>query len=234
MNSRPCSVVLIPGFMLDETLWDEFSSELPEDWAVYTGALTGAQSIAGIARHIAERSPQRFLLIGFSLGGYVARQLAADFPERVEALAIVASSLREDTPQQMKLKQQAVNALSAARFKGLSNSTIANSLHPRRAADADLIARIKHMGNRLGYHALATQSALDRSGVPTESIRCPTLVVASTDDALRSLQEAQELVDAIPNASLEIIDDSGHMIPLEQPRALAATIIHWLQVQGIH
>ncbi|MCS5855868.1 alpha/beta hydrolase [Klebsiella pneumoniae subsp. pneumoniae] len=32
------------------------------------------------------------------MGGYIARQLAAEFPERVESLVLIASSLREDTP----------------------------------------------------------------------------------------------------------------------------------------
>ncbi|WGL17391.1 alpha/beta hydrolase [Microbulbifer bruguierae] len=234
MDTSSCPVVLIPGFMLDESLWDDFRNHLPENWVVVNASLSGGQTISEIARHIAEHAPERFLLIGFSLGGYIARQLAADYPERVGALVIVASSLREDTEQQTKLKQQAINALSDARFKGLSNSTIANSLHPHRAADTDLISRIKQMGNRLGYKALAIQSVLDRSGVPTETIACPTLVVASTSDALRSLDEAQELVRAIPNASLQIIDDAGHMIPLERPRELAATIVHWLGSQRIH
>lgn len=234
MTSSPVSAVLIPGFMLDETLWDDFSAHLPAGWAVSRATLAGGNTIRDIARHIADGSPGRFVLVGFSLGGYIARQLAADYPERVSALVIVASSLREDTEQQAKSKMQAVQALSPATFNGLSAGAIARSLHPRHSSDASLIARIRAMGNRLGYGALVVQSGLRRAGVPAGSISCPTLVVASPHDALRAIEEANELAAAIPHATLRWLDDSGHMIPLEQPQALAATVVGWLETLGIH
>lgn len=234
VDTPPRQVVLVPGFMLDETLWDEFGRHLPEDWEICHASLTGGQTIRDISRHIANHLPQRFVLIGFSLGGYIARQLAADYPEKVDALVIIASSLREDTEQQAKHKLQAIKALSPATFKGLSRGTIAKSLHADRSLDAELISRIKRMGLRLGYDALVTQSGLRRSGVPTTAIRCPTLIVASAGDALRSLEEANELFEAIPNASLQVLDGSGHMIPLEQPEELAAAIIRWLNAQERH
>ena len=224
----PCSVVLIPGFMLDETLWDEFKRYLPGDWTVFDAVVSGDGTIKAIARHIAESAPQRFVLIGFSLGGYIARQLAADYPERVSALVVVASSLREDTAEQAQSKNQTLQALSQTTFRGLSTGSISRSLHPSRASDTTLIARIQQMGQRLGYDAFALQSALRRADIPADSIACPTLVVASTHDRLRSLEEANQLVSTIPNASLRLFDGSGHMIPLEQPQELAETILGWL------
>ncbi|GAA3945657.1 alpha/beta hydrolase [Allohahella marinimesophila] len=228
MNVPSCSVVLIPGFMLDETLWDEFSQHLPENWRLVHAPLTGGTTIPEIARQIATISPDRFVLIGFSLGGYIARQLAADFPDQVMALVLIASSLREDTDQQAKVKAQAVQASSETSFRGLSNTAIATSLHPSRSSDKAVISRIKTMGQRLGYEALALQSSFSRAGVPTDLIRCPTLVVASSGDAMRTLEEADELVEAIPGALLQLINDSGHMIPLEQPRKLAQLILAWV------
>ncbi|MBP2198848.1 alpha/beta fold hydrolase [Pantoea cypripedii] len=228
MKTYPCSIVLIPGYMLDETLWDEFRKHLPQEWSVFDASLTGGKTIREIAHAIADHLPPKFVLIGFSLGGYIARQLAADFPDRVESLVIIASSLREDTEQQMESKQQAIQALSASTFKGLSRISIAKSLHPRNASDTRLISHIKQMGCRLGYQAFVEQSTLRRTDVPAATIHCPALIIASANDGLRSLDEANELVAAIPDASLQIFDGSGHMVPLEQPEELAQTIIHWL------
>lgn len=71
------------------------------------------------------------MLIDFSLGGYAARQLAADYPEIVSALVLAASSLREDTEQQAKAKLEAVHALSTSTFNRLISRSIAASLnHP--------------------------------------------------------------------------------------------------------
>lgn len=230
MKTYPYSIVLIPGYMLDETLWDEFRKHLPQEWSVFDASLAGGKTIREIAHAIADHLPSKFVLIGFSLGGYIARQLAADFPDRVESLVIIASSLREDTEQQMESKQQAIQALSASTFKGLSRISITKSLHPHNASDTKLITHIKQMGCRLGYQAFVEQSTLRRTDVPAATIHCPALVIASANDGLRSLDEASELVAAIPDASLQIFDRSGHMIPLEQPEDLAQTITHWLRV----
>jgi pimeloyl-ACP methyl ester carboxylesterase len=234
VNTVPRSIVLIPGYMLDETLWDKFRENLTEEWSVFNASLSGGKTIREIAHALADHLPPKFVLVGFSLGGYIARQLAADFPHRVDALVIIASSLREDTEQQMESKQQAIQALSASTFKGLSRISIAKSLHPRNALDTKLISDIKQMGCRLGYQAFVDQSSLRRTDVPAATIRCPTLVIASANDGLRSMEEASELVAAIPNASLQIFDGSGHMIPFEQPEELAQTIIEWLMVAESH
>ena len=59
-------------------------------------------------------------------------------------------------------------------------------------------------------------------------IHCPTLIVAGSEDRVRSLAVADELKVGIPNSTLEIVCDSGHMVPMEQPAILAETIKSWL------
>jgi pimeloyl-ACP methyl ester carboxylesterase len=227
MGDRRIPVVLVPGFMLDQSLWDDLAGYLPTAWELHRATLEGGDTIEAIARHIVESAPERFVLVGFSLGGYVARQIAASYPERVAALVLIATSLRDDTPQAAQLKQQTVRALSPSTFNGLSARSIAQSLHPDRSTDKALIERIRTMGARLGYHAFATQSSLRRADVPTD-IACPTLIVAAGQDALRPVDEVLELHDSIPGAALEIVQDSGHMIPLEQPARLGGLISEWV------
>jgi pimeloyl-ACP methyl ester carboxylesterase len=214
--------------MLDQAMWDDLVAYLPATWTIHRATLAGGNSIQEIARHIVENSPERFVLIGFSLGGYVAREIAGRFPERVTALVIIASSMREDTEAQTAQKRAAVRAVSSTTFSGLSSGTIAKSLHPGRSTDRQLIGRIRDMSVRLGYQAFATQSELKRVDIPTSEIHCPTLVIAGAQDELRSIGEAMELRASIPDAVMEIVEDTGHMIPLEQPERLAGTISGWL------
>jgi pimeloyl-ACP methyl ester carboxylesterase len=61
-----------------------------------------------------------------------------------------------------------------------------------------------------------------------QNIRCPTLIVASSDDQLSSLAEAQLMAAQIPAASLVLIEDCGHMTPLEKPRQLLQILSDWL------
>ncbi|WP_223502710.1 alpha/beta fold hydrolase [Pseudomonas sp. BF-R-24] len=80
------------------------------------------QTIAQIAQVIADGAPSRFVLGGLSLGGYVARSLVKQFPDRVVGLVLIAMSLRPDTPMQQQLKQAAVKTSAQGEFRGLSSA----------------------------------------------------------------------------------------------------------------
>lgn len=82
------------------------------------------------------------------------------------------------------------------------------------------------MGERLGREVFVRQSLIvrDADTARLADIRCPTLVVAGAEDQLRSADEARELADGIPGARLETVPGAGHLIPLEQPQALAAAV----------
>lgn len=84
------------------------------------------------------------------------------------------------------------------------------------------------MGNRLGYDEFVKQSMLDRSSYDMSKIICPTLIISGSEDQLRSDEEAIELLDQLPYAKHEVINNTGHMIPIEQADILALKISNWL------
>lgn len=222
-------LVFLPGFMLDETLWDEVTSQLQQGSAIHCLRLESGTTTQEIAQGVAKAAPERFVLIGFSLGGYIARKVTELFPERVAALVLVATSLAVDSDERIQARQHAIASMDASTFHGLSMRSIAKSLHPDRRGDKELLAKIKDMGRRLGYPALTVQSSLQRDQIAAAALSCPTLVIAASDDSLRTAEESKELAEIIPNAMLKTIEDSGHMLPLEQPKALADAIGHWLE-----
>jgi pimeloyl-ACP methyl ester carboxylesterase len=229
------AIVFVPGFMLDREMWLRLEPELAAYGPAHHVDLSHGASIEEMADLAVSALPDRFILIGFSLGGYVARQIARRIPGRVSALVLVATSARADTPEQSKRKQLA-HQLSESSFKGLSPAAIAPSLHPDRRSDTALIDRIRQMGVRLGVDTFRRQSALARTGDLDllAAIQSPTLVVAAGNDDLRSKAEAAELARGIQDANLIIIKDSGHMIPMEQPAVLAQAVTNWLRFRNIY
>ncbi len=60
-------------------------------------------------------------------------------------------------------------------------------------------------------------------------IAVPTLVLAGEKDRLDSIeQHRREILGRIPNARLEVIDDSGHLIPIDEPVKLAHAIAEFV------
>lgn len=94
MNKQSPHFVFIPGFMLNESLWDDMFEYFPEHWNIHKASLEEGHSIEKIVENIVKNAPKKFILIGFSLGGYIARFLINQYPERVSALILIASSIR--------------------------------------------------------------------------------------------------------------------------------------------
>jgi pimeloyl-ACP methyl ester carboxylesterase len=148
----------------------------------------------------------------------------------VRALVLIATSTRPDTPAVRQRKGAIGSAAPSIAFSGLSRIAVATSLHPKDRDNEALIERVRAMGTRLGGEVFRRQSMLERPADldRLDAIRCPTLVVAAAQDQLRSLEEARELQAGIPGATLAIIEDTGHMIPIEAPDRLAGVIVPWL------
>jgi pimeloyl-ACP methyl ester carboxylesterase len=60
------------------------------------------------------------------------------------------------------------------------------------------------------------------------AITCPTLVMVGRQDRWSPLAQHEEIAALIPNATLVVIEDSGHMAPVEQPEAVTRALLAWL------
>ncbi|AOA58381.1 alpha/beta fold hydrolase [Acinetobacter larvae] len=229
MQEKSLKILLIPGFMLNASLWDKVKGFLPTIYDIDCVSHLHGPNIDEIAQSIMKDRPAQYVVIGFSLGAYIARSIAEQFPAQVKALIVIASSLRADTIAQQHQKLHAVQLYNQHNFRGLSTGSIAKTLHPQSNQNKELIQTIQNMGLQLGYQVFAQQSILQRYP-PQKTLNFPTLVIAAKNDQLRSAEEALELKQYL-SAKLVYIKNSGHMIPLEQPKALAQTIASWLSHQ---
>ncbi len=225
------NLVFLPGFMLDESLWNDVLPFIDNAEQLMFGDLCSGNSIETIAQANLSKAPDTFTLIGFSMGGYVAREMVRQAPDRIQSLILIATSARADDDQQALQRITAAKNISATNFRGLSQVSIKESLGASSANNPELVERIRLMGAGLGKDEFVLQSSIRRAGDLDQLsvIQCPTLVVAGDQDRLRSLDEVTQLQQGIPNSELAIIQDCGHMIPLEQPSLLGPMISGWLK-----
>ncbi len=234
MMIDPPNIVLVPGYMLDRDLWAEFEAGLaavgPQGLSLHHADLSQDATIETMAARLLAAAPERFVLVGFSMGGYVARTVVRSAPQRVLALVLIATSSEADSDIQRQRKEAVARSFDPSRFAGLSRSAVLSSVAPAHA-DSSIIGRIQAMGDRLGGGVFQRQSALVRTSDADRlgEISCPTLIVAGAEDRLRRLDEAKALHDGIPHSTLAVVPGSGHMIPLEAPEDLVEIVAPWLR-----
>ena len=138
MTSNKPTMVLAPGFMTDHDLWRDVVPHFSDYNVVYADFREGA-TLQELAASNLSRCPERFVLMGFSLGGYIARYMLYQAPERVQALILVGTSTRPSGPS---VSGPATNKM----FRGMSRAALVRAVHTSRAENEDLIQRMKDMG----------------------------------------------------------------------------------------
>ena len=179
-------------------------------------------SLDNMVQRLLDTAPPQFMLMGFSMGGYVARHITLTSPERVTALVLANTLARPSDAKTIERNRNVISITEQNGFRGLSRKARQKALHPEKRDDEGLLKKMQDMALRLGQTSFLNQLGLERpNGLHTlGEIKCPTLVIWSRQDELRSLQEAEELAKGISNAKLEIIENCGHMTPMEAPEKL--------------
>jgi pimeloyl-ACP methyl ester carboxylesterase len=219
-------LVLLPGFMCDADLWTDMAPDLARIGHIHYGNVYKDDTLEGMAERVLEGSPEKFILIGFSMGGFVARVLTLAAPERIIGVAFVASSARGYSAEERARRQAGWQPGN----RPPRTNGVAAGLHPDRERDPLLLERLRGMQRRLGPDVRARQSALVRNDgyADLKRITCPALVVACRQDRLRTFAETERMAQCLPRARFEVIEDCGHMAPLERPRELAALLTDWI------
>jgi pimeloyl-ACP methyl ester carboxylesterase len=217
--------------MNDRGLWARMEEGLAALGHCHFADLGQDASLGEIAHRLLGAAPATFVLIGFSMGGYVAREVIRQAPLRVTGLVLMNTSARPVGAKVAERNRGLIKVTKERGFRGLSRKALQKTLHPDQRQDHGLLRLMEDMALRMGEAAFLRQLSLERrDGRPSlTDIECPTLVIWSRQDELRSLDEAQELAQGIPNSRLEIIENCGHMTPLEQPDAVSRILRDWLR-----
>ena len=147
--------------MCDRDLWTNMVPDLEPLGPLHHGNVYEDDTLEGMARRVLAESPDRFTLIGFSMGGFVARVLALLAPERVAGVAFVASSARGYSDEETARRKAGYRPGDRPPRAAGAIST-ATGLHPDREKDPILLDRLRGMQRRLGPEVRKRQAALVR------------------------------------------------------------------------
>lgn len=231
--TRP-AIVLLPGTLCDNALWEPMLGARPALRArVIALSYAGARSAREAAHALLPHLPARFAVLGFSLGGFVALELAHAAPERVAGLALVASNARADVAGHAARRRAIV---VTAREHGLGNyvreQLWAQYVAPSRLHDDALAASILAMAVRTGIDTFEAQTeiAISRTESLTRlaAMRMPSLIVSGGSDGINPADRQQELHAGLHGSTWCVCETAGHFVPLEAPAELAECVEAWL------
>ena len=226
-------LILLPGLLCDALLWRHQIENLGDIAEPVSADITGADSVAALARAVLAKAPPRFALGGLSMGGYVAFEIMRIAPERVLQLALMDTTARADTAEQTSRRRGLIELSERGDFKGVTPRLLPMLVHPDRVTDPRVAVPIQEMAARVGQAAFVRQqrAIMTRpdSRADLSAIKCPTLILCGRQDALTPLPMAEEMAAGIPGARLTVIEESGHLSPLEQPDSVTGALRAFLR-----
>jgi pimeloyl-ACP methyl ester carboxylesterase len=194
-----------------------------------SSSIDGQQSIEEYAGYLLQwlESVQlrRAVLVGHSMGGAIALQLALSHPETVVGLGLVGAGARlRVLPEFLSYAADPTTVYKATDLV-VSHSFSANA--PARLVELAARRLAETRQSVLYGDLLACDrfDVMDRLG----SIRQPTLVICGSEDQMTPMRFAQYLASSMPEARLVVIPGAGHMVMLEQPAHVAESLYSFLK-----
>lgn len=169
------------------------------------------------------------LLVGHSYGAYLARGLAAAFPDKVLGLALIcpAGEHTGDVPTHdvVRSDRNAYDELDPALRPGFDEYFVVRSrVTARRYRDS--VVPGTALEREQDLERIFTRWPID---VGADPVSIPSLIVAGRRDSTVGYSDAVALLEQYPHATFAILEDAGHALMHEKPELLAALLDDWLE-----
>jgi YbgC/YbaW family acyl-CoA thioester hydrolase len=229
------AVLFIHGYPLDRSIWTHQVAAL-EGWRRIAPDLRGmGQSdapdlgysmetyAADLAALLDLMGVDEVVLVGLSMGGYVAFEFLRRWRDRVRGLVLVDTRAEADTPEGKRNRDAAA---ATARERGAE--AVAESMLPK-VLGASTLAQAPATVERVRAMMAATPVAgivgalgamrdrPDSTPMLPGLTGIPVLVIVGDEDEVTPPAQARAMADAIPGASLVVIRSAGHLPTIERP-----------------
>ncbi|HEX2591278.1 MAG TPA: alpha/beta fold hydrolase [Rhizomicrobium sp.] len=221
-------IILVPGQLCNERIWQHQVPVLSRLGDVIIATQQKHDTIGAMAQSILDGATDRFNLVTHAMGGFVAFEILRRAPERVAKIVLISTLAPADTPQQTVRREGYLRLVEEGKFDGIIEERIPILVHPDRTSDTALVATLRTMAAETGPDAFLNQqrAIMTRadSVASLGAIACPSLIIFGRQDGITNMNHQNQMLAGIPGALLEIIEDCGHMVPLERPEPLNALL----------
>jgi pimeloyl-ACP methyl ester carboxylesterase len=170
---------------------------------------------------------------GLSMGGYVAMAFLRRHPERVSALVLADTKASPDPEPARANRERIAKAVLVEGSTVLVDDVLPTLLGTTTVSSRPMVAgRVRGLLQAAPGPAVAwAQRAMAARPDSFDTLRSfagPALVVVGEEDVLSPLADAQAMAEALPDATLSVLPDAGHLTAVETPEAFTAEVAGFL------
>jgi pimeloyl-ACP methyl ester carboxylesterase len=226
------TLVLLPGLLNTRRLFEHQIAALSDAADCIVPELWHYDTMAAMAEAALAAAPPRFALAGFSMGGYVCFEILRRAAERVDRLALIDTQAVADTAEATARRHGLIEQTRIGRFHGVQPALLPQIVHASHLDNPAVTQPILDMAKEIGAEGFVREQTAIMARPDSRSllvdIEVPTVVIVGRQDQATPLARAQEMAADISTSRLVVIENCGHMSPLEKPGEVTAELRRWL------
>ncbi|WP_425640796.1 alpha/beta fold hydrolase [Marinomonas gallaica] len=227
------TLVCLTGLLCDQRVWQPVASLLESEVSVQIISFSGFDNITQMARHVLASVEGTFALAGHSMGGRVALEVYRLAPERITHLALMNTGVHPKSEKELPGRLRLLELAKQEGTSVLSKEWLAPMMSPKGLANTALMHDLGNMVCRYSVEAFEKQlrALIDRPDAESilPSIVVPTLLLSGTEDHWSPVSQHQTIQEHLASSKLVVIEEAGHMAPIESPQAVAEAMMVWLK-----
>ena len=227
-------LILIPGLACDAVMWRAQTPVLPTYFQTQIcDAHTRSDSIEEMAGALLDRYPGDLILCGASMGSIVAMEVVRQSPRRVLGMALLGTNARPESAETRLLREMAIGLFESGRASEVLRANVPLAFHAGQRRRTEIVQTYLDFILKAGAAQLVRQNRALMSRPDARlhlgSVECPVLIMCGDSDQLTPPENAREIAALIPSAQLVMVPECGHMLTMERPDIVNATLLQWLQ-----
>jgi pimeloyl-ACP methyl ester carboxylesterase len=222
-------LVFVPGLLCTDALFQPQIDALSASHSIHIAQTTDCETIDQMVEYMLDSVSGEIIVIGLSMGGYVAQEAARIAPDRISAIALLSTSAQPDDEARKRQRHELIKLSEIGRFKGVTPRLLPRFLSAEALEDEAMCQTVMDMAAEIGQkHFTSQQYAImarrdQRPYLP--SFHKPSLVLCGMADKLTPPQLSEEMAGLLPRAELVLLDKIGHLSSLEAPEEVTQAII---------
>ncbi len=207
------------------------------EWQRPAEAYRTFRTMVSMARDVSalmdELKIDQAVICGLSMGAYVAFEFVRLFPSRVRAFVLAGARAQGPDEDEKQSREQQARRILTEGMAFVADAMLSKVLAPRTLAENPaVVSRVREMILRTDPRgaAAAQRGMAARRDYSNDlcDIETPTLIIAGREDAVRKAEDAEFIRRGIRNSHLEIIDDAGHLMNMEQPEVVNRLLLSFM------
>jgi pimeloyl-ACP methyl ester carboxylesterase len=225
-------VLFVPGLNCTGDLFAPQVRALEQRFPCHIADHGVADSLEAVAAEILAKAPQRFALVGLSMGGYVAYEIIRQAPERVLALALLDTRAEPDTEEDAERRHRTIALAMGGQFDQLHGILWPRLVHPSRLTDEPLEDIVIGMMRDTGAERFIRQQTAVLNRIDyrplLSGIAIPAAIVVGAQDMITPPEHAKALNRTVKGSRYVEIEQCGHLSSLEKPEDVTGILLHLL------